>query len=245
MKIDKNTKILIIPDVHTHFERAEAIIKKNKVDYIIFLGDYFDEFDDNGDIALATAEWLKYSLNQENRVHITGNHDIMYHFSQNRMIRCSGYDSFKSDKINCVLKEQDWAKLRYFVTLPGNWLLTHAGIHPSHLRSRDMSFDEITEFLKEESITCDEVSKNGGNHWFNHSGMCRGGGSAFGGLLWLDFDREFEPLPNVNQLVGHTPSSKWREIRTISTNYCIDTHPKMMYYAIYQNEKIDIIENKI
>ncbi len=39
-------KTIIISDIHNDYFTAEKIIKKENPDKIIFLGDYFDDFDD-------------------------------------------------------------------------------------------------------------------------------------------------------------------------------------------------------
>ena len=43
-------KTLIIPDIHTRFDVAESFIDKERPDNVVFLGDYFDTFDDTLEI---------------------------------------------------------------------------------------------------------------------------------------------------------------------------------------------------
>jgi len=40
---------------------------------------------------------------------------------------------------------------------------------------------------------------------FVGAGRARGGRQEFGGVTWLDWTREFEPVSGVNQICGHTP----------------------------------------
>ena len=61
------TKIILIPDIHNDYFTAEKIIKKENPCNVIFLGDYFDDFDDTVQDAINTAKWLKKSLKQKNR----------------------------------------------------------------------------------------------------------------------------------------------------------------------------------
>lgn len=57
------------------------------------------------------------------------------------------------------------------------------------------------------------------------AGWARGGDCPVGGLTWLDWNREFVPIPGLNQIVGHTRRDG--EVRHRSTpesdNWCIDS----------------------
>ena len=102
-------KTIIIPDIHNDYFTAEKIIKKENPDKIIFLGDYFDDFDDTVKDSENTAKWLVKSLKQENRIHLIGNHDLSY-MTDNSNLKCSGY---KIDKHKAIKKHSiDWNKLK-------------------------------------------------------------------------------------------------------------------------------------
>jgi len=59
--------------------------------------------------------------------------------------------------------------------------------------------------------------------------------------LWCGYD-EFEDIPGLNQIFGHTPNHVVRHHKTKnSEHYCIDT--KLNHYAMYQNGKIGIKTN--
>ncbi len=107
-------KLLIIPDIHNDYLTAEKIIKKENPDKIIFLGDYFDDFDDTIQDTNNTAKWLVKSLKQENRIHLIGNHDLSY-MTNNPNLRCMGY---RTDKHKAIKKHFiNWSKLLmyYFI----------------------------------------------------------------------------------------------------------------------------------
>ena len=62
-------------------------------------------------------------------------------------------------------------------------------------------------------------------------GRGRGGNSRVGGVVWLDWDREFKAIEGLNQIVGHTPGDGVRTVMLrddtgliVSANYNIDTH---------------------
>ena len=90
VSINDVVKIIIVPDIHNDYHTAKKIIKKENPDKIIFLGDYFDDFDDTIQDAENTAKWLKKSLKQENRIHLIGNHDLNY-MTDNTNLKCAGY----------------------------------------------------------------------------------------------------------------------------------------------------------
>ncbi|MEK6878866.1 MAG: metallophosphoesterase family protein, partial [Nanoarchaeota archaeon] len=71
-------KTLIISDIHTHIGKADKIIKFEKADLNILVGDYFDEFYDNPQINSDAADWLNFKLKDPKFVCLMGNHDIHY-----------------------------------------------------------------------------------------------------------------------------------------------------------------------
>ena len=71
-------KTLIIPDIHTKWEKAQKAIEKYPADEVICLGDYFDDFDDTPEMAMDTATWLKDFISRKNTVALVGNHEFNY-----------------------------------------------------------------------------------------------------------------------------------------------------------------------
>jgi metallophosphoesterase superfamily enzyme len=115
-----SNKILILPDIHNRWELAEKTINEIKPSKTIFLGDYFDDFNDTPQDISETAEWFKHSVHQENRIHLVGNHDTHYWFTTNKFLRCSGYEQYKSITINDILKKKIGKSLFSFITLTIN-----------------------------------------------------------------------------------------------------------------------------
>lgn len=71
-------------------------------------------------------------------------------------------------------------------------------------------------------------------------GFSRGGSNVIGGTLWCDYD-EFVDVPMMSQIFGYTPDYIVRHNKTKnSEHYCMDT--KLNHYAVYQQNKIKIIE---
>lgn len=235
-------KTLIIPDIHTRWHWIEKFIdaQHDNYDEIVFLGDYFDHFSDTPEMNSMTAQWLKKSLDKPKRIHLMGNHDVAYRFPNNWHLRCSGNTKDKSEAINRVLSKEDWNKIKLCHYTQG-WLLSHAGVHErvfAHPR-RGLNIEQIEHACQsalldaETNVPVPEME----------AGRARGGYMVVGGITWLDYREEFEPVPGINQIVGHTrhkyPSEKKAQC---SENYCIDTDSN--HIGVIFDGKAGVLENK-
>ena len=128
-------RTLIISDIHLRWKLVDNIINEESPDEIIFLGDYFDDFGDTPEKNLVMAEWLVHSLEQPNRIHLMGNHDIMYG-TRDRNYRCSGYNEDKEYLINTVMTRDHWKKIKMYHWLD-DILCSHAGVHV-HFHKQNM-----------------------------------------------------------------------------------------------------------
>ena len=140
-------KIIIIPDIHTKYTEAEVIIKKESHTKVIFLGDYFDAFDDSPEIAYQVAQWLKKSLQNPHRIHLIGNHDLSY--MSNGKFPCAGWDGAKQMFINKV--KINW-KMLYHYCWAGDWLCTHAGLSNEFYNAYNSLKSDVSDFLREYSL---------------------------------------------------------------------------------------------
>jgi hypothetical protein len=229
-------KLLIIPDIHHKVDIADKILSKEagNFDKVIFLGDYQDDFGDSISIAEKTANWLKNSLKEENRVHLLGNHDASYMFPKNVNLYCPGWTKEKSKVVNSILTREDWDKLKLF-HYENDFLFTHAGLH----KSFNCQFLGFTlTGLQEDCDEAMERSRGMMNHPLLECGVSRGGDEPFGGIIWMDFS-ELEPIPNLNQIFGHTPAYNVREQHEpTSKNYCIDTG--LRHYILMTDGKVEV-----
>lgn len=207
-------KTIVISDLHNRVHWVEEALAAITHDKVVFLGDYFDSFHDNPSIAEVTARWLKHSLSFKNRVHLFGNHDMPYARSLNDFARCPGFDHDKCRRINHILDRNDWNQLK-FVEVEQNWLLSHAGAHPSIFSHpiHGPSLDWIVEYCNQ---GMDAFNSNIPHPVYQYS-AARGMSRTFdiGGITWLDWNHEFVAIENLNQIVGHTICTKWIEDKTI------------------------------
>jgi hypothetical protein len=112
--------------------------------------------------------------------------------------------------------------------------MTHAGFHPGLINAPT---------VKKILIRCEKAIGSAERRIVDPilgAGKDRGGPQEFGGPLWLDFG-SFVPIPQINQLVGHTPGRRARESNTAnSRNYCIDVR-NASAAAILCDEKLTIL----
>jgi len=204
-------KLLVIGDIHLQHLKAEKICKAYPSHKKIFVGDYFDDFNDSALDNSNAAIWLKNSLQQPDRVHLMGNHDFHYwqwHAEGRSKLYCSGFSWAKFDAINNILSSEDWDKLKYFHSERG-WWFSHAGIteqwfsHPVHGLTED-----VIEYTLKKNIEDAKAGIFPQAIW--SADFFRGGENRKGGIVWNDW-RNLDLIPKVKQVVGHTPL---REITT-------------------------------
>ena len=229
-------KTIIVSDIHNRVDWIEPTLSLLKYDNVIFIGDYFDDFGDTHKDAENTANWLKQSLQIPNRIHLMGTHDMWYMFKYS-FLKVSGNSDGKRKTINKILSKEDWEKLEPFYIVQ-NFYLTHAGIHPKLIKNNRIFNTVFIETKK----AFNDIKNGNYSLWFG-AGKSRRGYQQFGGITWLDWNEEFVPIPNINQIVGHTtfyyPQVKHTEN---SKNYCLDTQNR--HIGILEDGKFSWIETK-
>lgn len=255
-------KTIIIPDLHNRVDFVEPALTSPALqpyDNVIFLGDYFDDFYDTPRDVTNSAMWLKQSLHKPNRIHLWGTHDLWYRFPNNPFIMASGNTEEKAEAINRVLTIEDWNLIRPY-HYEQNFLMTHAGVHPYLIgqyalknkqifgkyivnNSLQLSTQEVIDRIIKPATdeALEDVSNNVINIWFE-AGFARWGTQPVGGITWLDWNREFKPIPDLNQIAGHTEHREPEEKIIInSKNYDLDT--KNCHLGILENGIFIWIEN--
>ena len=235
-------KIVVFSDVHNEIIKTKKIIEKEGADYNICLGDWFDSFYlDNTYHYRVTAEYLVNEfLPKENNITLFGNHDLHYFF-KSQYTMCSGYERRKHEAISEIINYSFVDKFKWYIWID-NYLCTHAGLHRNWIDPKCNNNEDIDIFLQKESKRADEAMIGQKEHWFYEAGRSRGGRNRQGGIVWLDFNDEFECVDNLNQIVGHT--SQRNGTCTVLTNsensdnMCIDCFQNQ--YLVIQNEKINI-----
>jgi hypothetical protein len=230
-------KILIIPDIHNKIFKSNLIIKKENPDQIVYLGDWFDSFDDDLTLTEATTRYLKDILYDEDKIFIYGNHDLHYRFNYDNIIG-TGYTKEKYNLINSILTYDDWNQFRSYYKVD-NWYLSHAGICKSLVMHPITGFSQkhLDELIKSQFLNLQYNDDRSPLYEIGHN---RGGKNKIGGLTWCDIG-EFEPIENINQIFGHTYQNHPMFItnkQKNTKNWCIDSY--LDFYGMIIDGKFDI-----
>lgn len=203
----------IIADTHLNHNNVEAWISSTKPDKVVFLGDYFDNWDDSPKENAEASAWLKESMRNPQRIHLLGNHDIHYmdpNVKTKRgagasLYRGSGWSQEKHEVINNILSEDDWLKLRPCHMEQG-WALSHAGLAqtPPKLKRGRATPNPWKGVKNAESVLKSAMIKVLDNKW----------DARLHATVWTKWAR-FQPVRHLNQIVGHSESSKPRCLHLI------------------------------
>lgn len=246
-------KILVISDMHQRVPAVQTILdnQADKVDKIIFMGDYIDNFP--GTLNLYgvdnTCKWLieKYEEFGDKAIWLCGNHDFQYieeayrvghahsmHHPSKRYA-CSGYTTSKANKIRKYFgrEKSDFLKqLKLTVTLEG-FTFSHGGFSPFHFKPELTSAENVERWVDVYDYAIKTISSPEPSEIYI-VGQCRGGRFGVGGPLWLDFKQEFTPIEDLPQVMGHTPHTY--PARN-GNSACLDCFNE--YYGIVENGHID------
>lgn len=208
-------KILVIPDIHSRrFWKVPLEKHFNKVDKIVFLGDYCDPYMDEG----IEYEW-KDTLSNFNEivelkrqnpdkvVLLLGNHDMHYRNKQfERYARSTRYDGIHSNKLYELFNGDNYKLFQLCYSVENNGrriIFTHAGITKFWTERCEVKYDEN---IQETINNLEESAKGIGKlavigrerTWF---------GEKTGSPVWCDL-REFVSNESVDnrafQIFGHS-----------------------------------------
>ena len=199
-------KIVILSDLHNNIEKFNKIIQHESADINLCLGDWFDSFilDENDDYKKTTDYLMRY-LSAPNNYTLFGNHDLHYLFN-NHYTMCSGYEDRKYFAIDEILGSErqnitNKFKWRFWVD---DYLCTHAGLFSDYIDPSVKNNYDLNLFFIKEIERANIALVTDQNHWFYFAGRSRGGPKKAGGIVWLDFKQEFQPIEGLKQIVGHT-----------------------------------------
>jgi len=246
--LSKDKRVLIVADPHQDMARLRHILGEEKYDLCLVLGDWWDSFDYDTDRDVrATCEVLKQHIYKPNFFTLFGNHDLHYLFD-NKYTICSGYEGRKHKVIKSSLGNElgeirDKFKWYFWID---DYLCTHAGIHQYHIPPMtELTKPGISAWLDDQAGFADRSIISDNYHWFYLAGAARGGRVNFGGITWLDFNREFKPIEGIKQIVGHTTQKcvlnhidDGNVDLTKSNDLCIDCN--LVEYLIIEDGKLEV-----
>ncbi len=220
-------RTVIVPDCHEAIGQLKRLLAQaGPCDRTVFLGDWFDSFHRTRQTTADTIDWLKDNHQRTDCEFLFGNHDLSYAFPGIRELLCSGYSLETAALLS--RHSEIWRPFKLLAHVDG-WLITHAGVHPEAI-----CVDDIDGCLQRVLIGLE----NGTAGVAVRAGRARGGFQRKGGVTWLDWEREFEPIPGIKQIVGHThgKTPRWKG----PENVCIDT--ELRHYAVIENGKLEVVE---
>lgn len=195
-------KVLVMPDIHGSWANALAHIKKFKdeVDYVVTLGDYVDDWDDeaNGQpmidgfnelISMARAEPEKFRI-------CTGNHDLSYYSNSREGHCCSGHKPEFAEQYRKMF--EDNLDILHACVLIDGILFSHAGVSQFWYNKTVSNYNMAHAFDKCPKKIIERFELNKAklmdiNHYF--------------------FDDEVFTLVNVEDEEGQKKVDKYREIQ--------------------------------
>ena len=231
-------KTLVVSDIHNKIDVVQKILdKESSVDEVIFLGDWFDDFDDSVNDVVEVAKFLNSIYTEDKFKFVWGNHDLYYPPFRNFHLCSAGFSADKQICIEATINPKVWEQFNFYY-FSQNFLFSHAGVTSKH--------DNIFEKTKFELNKFDDLIKIAEKHLYTkqshfmyRAGFSRGGMLPVGGITWCDFYKDFEPFENLNQIFGHTivnePSFVYD---TNSINLCLDTN--LQHYAVINDSQIEI-----
>lgn len=249
-------QILIIPDVHGRDFWKKAYDYVDKVDEIIFLGDYLDpyEFEHiSEEQAIENfKEILQFKKEHRNVTLLWGNHDHHYISPFNKVWGCR--------RINSRLEEltelyNNNLHLFQVVRIIENYIFSHAGVLKDWFETvtdkkpigKSLLFSEFVELSDtDKQLLNINLSENEINSWLFHEigrrvlGMVsreRGGRDRYGSCLWADI---YEHIPYFN-----TSQLNYYQIFSHSLSYpTIDDYYKDNYMAMLDCRKCFILDTE-
>lgn len=231
----KEAKIILVPDIHGDgFWKELFDYDLDKVERIIFLGDYFDSFH------ISVAEQMynfKEILALKKRypdkvVLLIGNHDIHYITFNG----CSGFCEAQKYEIKELIEDlfnNGQLKLFHF---ENDFLFSHAGLTQTFLNDFKLQFEIETNDIREliEAMNLHLIDYPS---FFEFKRKLSGnvyGDNVFQGPLWVRPFSLINDSVDLNQVVGHTPLPDKNIKKEISHNN------KELLFT--DNEKIHILK---
>jgi hypothetical protein len=171
MTKDKNKARLIIPDIHHKIEQVKRIRANHPGTPAIFLGDYFDDFDDNTEDMKRTCQWLKNAIENQDDEFLLGNHCFAYLSYELgvRWGRCAGWTLAKHQVFHEYFPGDILLKSSAWIAEYQGWLISHARVTRGLYRSfsKRKTVEDILDWLNNA-----EKCPNGRNCSSSSCGRC-------------------------------------------------------------------------
>ncbi|MGA9120685.1 MAG: metallophosphoesterase [Bacteroidota bacterium] len=213
--------LLFIGDLHGNLPFLKRVLEVYPHHHKVFVGDFVDSRVFSRDEELECLETVLDLVEKGDARALFGNHEWSY---LEQSMRCSGFEQSFDLRLN-PLKSRMRDLLEHYLWMPEHRILiTHAGLSFRIWQECGFTIENLTGKLGEWELLPVQETPAG---WI---GMPRGGMDSVGGIYWCDWYSEFQPVPGVTQILGHTSALSVQEqllaseqgIRQRGSNFNID-----------------------
>lgn len=201
-------KYVFVGDVHGSVEFVErALAKEGKK---IFVGDLIDSWSRTCEEHMRCYDLVFKAIDAGEAEACFGNHELSYLLPAQH--RCNGWSADRQE----LMYHYDYAirkRFQPYLFLQPDFLVSHAGITERLWSSNNLTIETLAQHLQQ---------------WWpdlkspiHRVGWARGGTSSYGGIFWCDYKSEFDPIPGLQQVFGHTAGKNIRKTGP-SDSWCID-----------------------
>ena len=233
-------KTIYIGDIHGDHGFVKYIYNNFKDYKKIFVGDIVDSLYFTRAEQLAAMELVLKMIEEGDTECIFGNHEMSY--LHPTMFKCSGYAGTMQTLLSPI-RSKIWKLFKPFIyDKETKILISHAGLTKQIWDLYELTFDNLEEKLNEwwNYNLNDYFDKNIEYSPFHWIGQIRYGSNFAGGLLWCDWNGEFQSIKDLTQIVGHTAldnsENKAYNIRIVDNNFNIDCL-QANYQILEKNEQ--------
>lgn len=202
-----DTRTLVVGDMHLKEElilsRLEVAISQTGARRVVFCGDYTDEWHSNEitmlDALDALRSWVKRWRKRGIEIDlVVGNHDMQYL----RRIPGPGTHIGLYEEVAGLLEDLD----AQMATVVGDCLVTHAGVTAAWTSEHlELGSEYDSHSVCRALNSMYEIGDESELAKLDSAGPGRGGFET-PGPLWADQSELYQdPLPDIYQIVGHTP----------------------------------------
>ena len=219
-------RVMFLGDIHGHQNRWKKFIHEyfDKVDLVVFTGDYVDDYVLPNHIIIENLEEIiQFKKDFPDKVILLlGNHDNQYLYINDRNYLCSGYRPEIEYDIHDILYSNK--NLLQNAWQYNNVIATHAGIQDNWFK-QVFSGNELLNIADQ----LNNPENRGQLYALSQVGWMRGGFRGdIGGIFWCDRDELKKPLKNYIQVVGHTPVKEIKHYKAYEGEvYFIDCMDKI------------------
>ena len=232
-------KILIIGDVHESDFWTEHVQKnKDRVEKIVFMGDYFDSFKKvSAQVAFENFKKilaLRQTLGEEKVILLIGNHD--FHYTKFCMGRYSGFSTTTFVLVGSFLDELVDSGTLVLSYESDGYLFSHAGVSETWFKEmigEDSSFEDINGVFKQSPRIVEFRNDERTTSQY--------GDNEHQSPIWIRPNALSEnPYGDYHQIVGHTAF----DFSNIDSNRVTMDNGKNLYFTDSNQHEAFILDTE-